>query len=135
MIDPATGDVVLRDGTRVGRELTLDAFVWTSPLHKIARRGEGAAGWTSWRFEAELVKGGRFHVCLRFKDQPLSWVELSLPWEGVAFAADPAWKAAHDRYIADVLGATAPRKYSWGSIASVADERGGGCCILIQYGS
>ena len=42
MLDGATGEVVLKDGTRLGRELTLDAFVWTSPLHKVARRGEGA---------------------------------------------------------------------------------------------
>jgi hypothetical protein len=135
MIDPSTGDVVFQDGTRIGRDLTLDAFVWTSPLHKIAKRGEGAAEWTSWRFEAELANGGRFFVCLRFKDQPLDRIELVLPWDGAPFVPEPAWKAAHDRYIVEVLGANAPLKFPWGRVDSIADDRSGDCIILVRYGA
>lgn len=133
MIDPADGDVVLADGTRIGRRWTLNEFVWTSPLYKVAQRGEGAAGWTSWRFEAELRKGGRFIVCLRFKDDPLNRIELSLPWDGRPFEADPQWKAAHDRWIVDVLGNAPPLTFPWGTVDSVADQRSGGCLVLIRY--
>lgn len=133
MIDPETGDVVFKDGARIGRALTLDEFVWISSLHKIARRGEGAEDWTSWRFESELAKGGRFYVCIRFKGQPLDRIELVLPWNGAPFVAEPAWKAAHDRYILDVLGGAAPLTFPWGRVDSVADDRAGDCVILIRY--
>ncbi len=133
MIDGATGEVVLRDGTRLGRDLTLDAFVWTSPLHKLARRGEGAAGWTSWYVDLDLEKGGRFHLCLRFKDDLLEGIELSLPWNGAPFVADPMWKAAHDRWIEEVLGAAPPLVRPWGRVDSIADARSGGCLILVKY--
>jgi hypothetical protein len=133
MLDPATGDIIFRDGTRLGRTCTLDEFVWTSPLHKIAVRGEGAAGWTSWRFQADLQKGGLFHICLRFKEAPLRWIELSRPWEGAPFVADPKWKALHDGWLSEVLGTATPPAYPWGTVASVADPRSGSCCVLIQY--
>jgi hypothetical protein len=133
MIDGATGEVVLAEGTRLGRDLTLDAFVWTSPLHKAARRGEGAAGWTSWHLDLDLEKGGLFHLCLRFKDDALQWIELSLPWKGAPFGAEPEWKAAHDRWIEETLGAAPPVIRPWGRVESVADSRGGGCQILVKY--
>ena len=133
MIDGATGDVVLKDGTRLGRDLTLDAFVWTSPLHKQARRGEGAAGWTSWYLDLELEKGGAFHLCLRFKDDALQWIELSLPWKGAPFVAELAWKAAHDHWIQEVLSAAPPIARPWGTVDSLADSRSGQCLVLVKY--
>lgn len=135
MIDPATGDVVLLDGTRIGRAITLDEFVWTSPLHKIAKRGEGAEKWSSWRFEAELAKGGLFSLCLRFNDQPLNRLELVMPWDGAPFHADLKWKAAHDQYLFEILGKNAPMTYPWGRVDSIADDRSGYCLILIRYGA
>jgi hypothetical protein len=133
VIDGATGEVILRDGTRLGRDLTLDAFVWTSPLYTQARRGEGAAGWTSWHLDLELEKGGRFQLCLRFKDDLLQWIELSCPWNGVPFVAEPKWKAAHDRWIEEVLGVAPPVVRPWGRVDSVADDRSGSCQILLKY--
>jgi len=124
---------VLRDGTRLGRTLTLDEFVWTSPLHAKARRGEGAAGWTSWRLDFELRTGDRGALCLRFLNDRLAWIEFSLPWDGPPFSADPEWKAAHDRWIEKVLGAAPPLSFPLGCVDSGADPKGGGCSILIKY--
>jgi hypothetical protein len=133
VIDRDSGDVVLQDGTRLGRALTLDEFVWESPLHAQARRGEGAVGWTSWRLDVELQTGDRGALCLRFLNDRLAWIEFSLPWDGPPFSADPAWKTAHDRWIEKVLGAAPPLSFPWGRVESVADPRSGGCSILIKY--
>lgn len=133
MIDGATGDVVLKDGRRLGRDLTLDAFK-TSPLHKLVLRGLGTAeGWTSWSLELDLQKGGHFYLCLRFKDDALERIELTMPWDGPPFVAEPAWKAAHDRWIEEILGAAPPVIRDWGRVESVADQLGGDCRILIRY--
>ena len=133
MIDGETGDLVLRDGTRLGRGLTRDAFVWTSPLYTTARRGEGAAGWTSWYLDLELQHGGPFHVCLRFLEDTLERIDLTMPWDGQPFAADATLKAAHDRWVEEVLGAPPPVERPWGRATSVADPRSGGCQILVFY--
>src|SRR6185503_17661218 len=132
MIDGATGEVVLKDGTRLGGDLTLDAFR-ESPLFQEAESGEGAEGWTSWRFERELQQGGRFYLCLRFKDEPLQGIELVLPWDGAPWVAEPAWKAAHDRYIEKILGAPPPVVKPWGRVDSFADTLGGQCLIRVTY--
>lgn len=133
MIDGETGDIVLRDGTRLGRGLTRDEFVWTSPLYRAARRGEGAAGWTSWYLDLELQRGGPFRVCLRFQEDALKRIELTMPADGNPFAADAKLKAAHDRWVEEVLGAPPPVKRPWGHVSSVADLRSGGCQILVFY--
>jgi hypothetical protein len=133
MIDLETGEVVLKDGTRLGRDLTIDEFVHVSPLYQKARRGEGAKGWTSWYLNVEMPKGGRFHLCLRFKDDPLQWIELSLPWNGKPFIAEPAWKAAHDRWIEETTGSAPPITRPWGKVDSFADDRSGQCLILVKY--
>jgi len=60
---------VLRDGIRLGRALTLDEFVGSSPLHAQARRGEGAAGWTSWRLRVLSVadpRGGDGSIVIKY---------------------------------------------------------------------
>ena len=133
MIDGATGEVVLKDGTRLGRDLMRDEFVDTSPLFQQARRGEGAEGWTSWSLELDIQKGGRFHLCLRFNDDLLQWIELVLPWDGPPFVAEPAWKEAHDRWIQEVLGAPPPVVKSWGRVDSFADPHGGQCLVRVKY--
>ena len=133
MIDGATGEVVLQDGTRLGRDLTRDEFVDTSPLFKQARRGEGAEGWTSWYLELDLQKGGRFHLCLRFNNDLLHGIELSLPWDGPPFVAEPAWKEAHDRWIQEVLGAPPPVVKAWGRVDSFVDDRAGQCTVRVKY--
>ncbi len=133
MIDRENGDLILREGTRLGRSLTRDEFVWTSPLHSKARRGEGAAGWTSWYLDVELGTGDRGVLCLRFQDDRLAWIEFSLPWDAPPFTADPKWKAAHDCWIEKALGAPPPLLFPWGRVESVADPKGGGCSILIKY--
>ena len=135
MIDGATGEVVLKDGTRLGRELTLDAFK-SSPLHQLVVRGQGmASGWTNWSLELDLQKGGRFYLCLGFMDETLQWIELSLPWDGAPWVAEPAWKAAHDRYIQEILGAPPPVVKPWGRVDSFADTLGGSCLIRVDYRS
>jgi hypothetical protein len=127
MIDGATGDVILKDGTRLGRDLTLDAFK-ASPLHNLLRRGRG-----SWSLELDLQQGGRFYLCLQFKDDALERIELTMPWDGPPFVAEPAWKAAHDRWIEEILGTAPPVIRDWGRVESVADQLGGSCRILITY--
>jgi len=123
VIDRDTGDVVLRDATRLGRALTLDEFVWTSPLYAQARRGEGAAGCTSWRLDVDLQTGDRGVLCLRSLNERLAWIGFSLPWDAPPFSADPAWKAAHDRWIEKVLGAP-PRSPSPGAASNRRQTRG-----------
>jgi hypothetical protein len=142
MIDDQNGDVIFREGMRLGASMTREQFL-DSELGRNAKKFIGNGPYCSYRIEARLEGGDRFLVIPFFHGERMDAVWLiSLE---VGYAGDEEFgpesekaeferKKWHDRWLASVLGASSPHHFAWGLAASVYDQRSMSSQIVIRYG-
>jgi hypothetical protein len=152
-MDPATGDIVLGIGDRVGSGLTRTAFlssalaVGRSPLTPAGAAAQRAA----FPVELRLPGGGAATLNLHFDGEALAMVVMSMiaDHEPPAAAYRSAWgddqalarlvrdeelarKARHDGWLSRQLGPP-PWSYPWGRASSELDAAACASLIIVAY--
>jgi hypothetical protein len=144
-IDPSSGTITLDDSPiRLGRWMTLTKF-GASPLFEGARK----LGFDGTLVLPDHTVGGTvFRITLHFDDTVLIGVDLMISdkrfgtsWEEFSWEKEMARKAAHEEWLAQVLGvarlpaseATRAWKYPWERVESYADKRSDIISIGISY--
>lgn len=142
MIDPGDGSIRM-DSPRItiSRELTLDQFE-KSALARVSREASQNAPWSRYQFKPVVIAGesfagdicfkvGRVYsitLCVLRKEAGDSWAEWSENGEIER-------RKFHDSLLASALGiGWEQRRFGWGSLYSVFDQRSGGSNIEIIYG-
>ena len=139
--DPATGSLVLDDGTVVGPGVTRSAFLASSLADGASELivNEPHASWSV----ARAITGRPFRLGLFFEAARLTMVvgaldesEFGREWSDWSREGELARKAAHEAWLAPADPAIGDgRDYPWGFVASVLDEKSGGAEIVIRYGA
>ena len=137
MIDPATGEIDLGAGLRVGAGFDEQAFL-ASPLGAKAEAQPAAKPWANYRVRYHARGGRLFSVVLRFDAGKLAMVQLveiedeGGGWDSWSEQKEIEKKARHDEWLDALLGPP-PYRYSWGEITSEFDPRGGFSSIVVRY--
>lgn len=92
----------------------------------------------SYYTSAYKIKGKEFSISFFFKQSRLAAISLSPAsqnpsWENAEYHELEKSKRANDRWLQDKFGIKAPKKFSWGTIESTIDPRGGFSEIVLRY--
>ena len=140
MLDPATGELVLRaPGVRLGPAWTRARFL-ESPLGARAEAGTVNAPWARYHLACDAGDVGPFpaQVTVQFRGEALVGLEVMnvSPEFGTSRAdhseaLEHARRAAHDRWLAD-CGAPAGQ-HPWAWVWSGYDSKTGFSLVVVQY--
>lgn len=138
-LDTKTGTLTTDRGEAITPSLTRSSFL-ASSLGSEAVPSVRNEPYASWWVRREL--GGRsFHITIYFEGERLRSLDLALTdsafgttWSDWSRERELARKAAHDSWLSEVDSTLAPpRRYGWGQVASVFDERAGASVIVLAF--
>lgn len=84
------------------------------------------------------VYGRRFSFRVYFKNGVLDFISLIpvpdvVSWDNVEASALEKNKKENEVWLLNQFGITTPSTFSWGTIESTVDQRGGFSCIVIRF--
>ncbi len=93
----------------------------------------------SYKLQNTDVQGKHFLPLLYFSDNVLTEAHLhsvaanEKNWTAYSSQTEAAHKLDNDSWLQKTLGAAPPYAFSWGSIESVLDQKGGMTFVLLRY--
>jgi hypothetical protein len=139
MMDNGTGEIAFDSGESVGPALTLKVFLASPLAGGSASPVPGGSPWSIFNLGSRDIGGQMFVATLRFEDDALRMVELSMApatasssWDDWSEEKELAAKARHDVWLEAQLGSL-PWWRPWGEVTSSYDPRGGASTIQIIY--
>lgn len=139
MLNPTTGHLTFDDAAiSIAPDLTREPFLAT-PWGESAKHWMTNEPWHSWRLDGTVPSTGiPFIVVLYFHAQTLTAVHLvhsdpkfGTSWDDHTMKKQMARKDSHDAWLDACIGSE--RKFNWGEVFSVYDEKVGESVIKIQY--
>ena len=119
--------------------LTRDGFL-NGSFAVIAKTHVENEPYHSWKLSSQFRSANiNFWVAIFFHDQQLTMLSLmdddprfGTSWDDYSLEKEMERKASHDTWLTHCLASK--RKFSWGSVWSGYDDRGGFSSIKIRYG-
>lgn len=134
-IDPTTGNISLQSGTVLSKETTRDAFLRSPEGLKASVLVKNEA-WCSFKF---AVPEESIVLAVFFKDELLESVQLCLTgsaygssWQDWSEEKEMERKRANDGLLFK-NGLVPGEKYSWGTVWSGYDSKGGFSSAVLRY--
>jgi hypothetical protein len=139
MFTTSTGALTLEEpAVVIAPSLTRDQFLG-SPLADGAATHVANEPYHSWKLKGTYRSAGLdLLLVLWFRDQQLTMVSLmdrdprfGTSWDDHSVENEMARQKSHDAWLSRALGPN--REFSWGSVWSGYDERGGFSDIVVKY--
>ena len=139
MFEASTGTLTFEQPpTVITPSLTRDQFLASSLADRATTHVENEP-YHSWKLNGTFRSAGlELLVVLWFRDQRLTMVSLMDPdprfgtsWADRSRAKELARKASHDEWLSRSL--TSHRNFSWGSVWSGYDDKGGFSDVRVRY--
>ncbi|MGO9828555.1 MAG: hypothetical protein ACLPJH_00325 [Myxococcaceae bacterium] len=158
------GTVRLPNGAIIDAGLSKDAFRASDLFRSVGNGNDGNSLWIHYRFLGGALAGRELRVSLCFFNQTLVYLELAADlyppgpksWSTYSLKTEATTKDFHDQllhYLFDVSASRGPFQvaqlsedesilarpvefpFSWGTVSSSHDSRGGGTSITVSYGN
>jgi hypothetical protein len=140
MFDIETGTLIFDNlQVSIGPKLSRTPFL-QSVLAVDARTLVANEPWHSWVLKHHFICGLTFVVAVYFHAETLKWVYLSntdpqfgTNWSDWSEEKELALKAIHDAWLDETFKSR--RRFPWGTVESVYDEKGGSSSIIFTFDS